>query len=273
MTRFIEERGESMPTPLSSPDILQQAYARLWNGRRRLLPLSGMLFAVFGVTGLARGLFPGLYTFNPADLGWLLLPEALALGPLVALLHHRLMEGGGDFAWSMENRLLKFAKAVMYYYVLALFFLLGTFAATQVVPALAGFVLGPMVGGLYPVLVGVTFVGFFMVYARLLLVYAYLAGEAREPLIHSMLVTRGKARQIVSCLLLLAAPVLIPWVGATAYGGDWLNPSLGPGIQIVPILTRSLLLTVGALLLSSGLCVMQEALVAAEESGDVDQDA
>lgn len=262
-----------MPAVISPPDVLQRACARIKKGGRELVPLAGALFAAFCVTGVARGLFPGLYVFAPTDMGWLMIPEAAVLGPLVALLHHRLMDSGKAFGWSVENRTLKLFKAACYYYVLSLLLMLGTFAATEVLPALVGYVLGPAVGGLYPLIAGAAFVIFMLFYARLVLVYPHLAGEVREPLIHSMLLTRGKTRQIVSCLLLLAAPVLIPWMVAATYGGDWLNPSLEPGIRILPILTRSLLLTVGALLLSSGLCVLYEALVADQKNGDLDQDA
>lgn len=258
-----------MPTRLSSPDILQKSYARLWSGRRELLPLAGALFAAFALAGLARGLFPGVYTFKPSDQGWLLIPEAVVFGPLLALLHHRLMDTGRPFGWSSENRMVKLFKAAVYYYALLILFKLGTFAATMVVPALFGYVLGPAVGRLYPLIAGAGFVIFLLYYARLVLVYPVLTGEEAEPLVGSIRLSKGKTRQIASCLLLLAAPVLIPWVAVDAYGGDWLDPSLGPGIRILPILTRSLLLTVGALLLSSGCCAMHDALVA--EAGDADQ--
>lgn len=264
-----------MPTLLSSPDILWKSYVRLWSGRRELLPLAGGLFAAFLAAALARAVFPGVYTFHPKSLMWLLIPEAAVIGPLLALLAYRLTDTGRPFGWSLENRVVKLLHAVGYYYGLFLLLLLGKFATTQVVPALVGFVFGAAAIGLYPVIVAVGFVAFLLFYARLVLVYPVLTGDVREPLIRAVHLSRGKTRQIVSCLLLLAAPVLIPWIVADTYGGDWLNPSHGPGIRIVPILTRSLLQTAGALLLSSGLCVMHDALVADEEakSGDTDKDA
>lgn len=260
-----------MNNPLSTPDVAQQTIIRLRQRRRELLRFGGLLLLCFGLAGLVRAMFPAAYVFRPLEQGWLLIPEALVFGPLVAIMHHRILAPGTDFAWSRDNLLLKSLKAAVYYYVLLILFKAGIFAVTQVVPALIGFLLGPTAGPLFPIIVGVGGILFLLVYVRLLLVYPFLAGEERQPLINSMVLSRGKARQIVSCLLLLAAPVLIPWVAAQAYGGQWLDPTHGPGIRIVPLITRSVLQTAGAIVISTGLCVIYEALVAAE--GDSDQDS
>lgn len=265
-----------MNTTLSTPDITQKTFARLRDRKRVLWPFGGALFLLFGLASLVRALFPGLYIFDPFDQGWLLIPEALFLGPVIALLHHRIMNTGSDFSWSRENLVVKCLKAWAYYYVLLILFKVGTFVTTTVIPSLLGTVLGPAVGALFPVIVGAGFVLFLLVYVLLVLVYPALAGVAEEPLVTSYRLTRGKTRQIVSCLLLLAAPVLIPWVAATVYGGDMLDPSRGPGVQIVPIIARSLLLTLGAIVISTGLCIMYEALIEEAEQtelGENDQDA
>lgn len=261
-----------MTTPFSTPDIAYETVRRLKAQWQPVLPIVCGLAVLYLATGLSRALFPGLYTFDPFDRAWLLLPEALAGGPLIAVLHHRLLGGREPFAWSRENLFLKLLKASVYYYLLTVLLGVGLFASTQAVPALIGFVLGPSLGALYPVVVIAGVVLFLLVYVRLVLVYPFLAGAEREPLVHSMLLTRGKARQIASCLLLLTAPVLIPWIGATVYGGDWLNPSLGPGIPFLPIIARAFVLTLGALLLSSGACVIYEALLADAENRDGESD-
>ncbi|MBC15919.1 MAG: hypothetical protein CL942_02580 [Desulfovibrio sp.] len=261
-----------MTTPFSTPDIAYETLRRLKAQWQMVLPVVCGVALLYLVTGLSRALFPGLYTFDPFDKIWLLMPEALVGGPLIALLHHRLLAVRQPFAWSRENLFVKLLKASVYYYLLSMLFAVGLFVSTQAVPALIGFVLGPSLGALYPVVVIGGVVVFLLVYVRLILVYPFLAGAEREPLVHSMLLTRGKTRQIASCLLLLSAPVLIPWIGAAVYGGDWLNPSLGPGIPLLPIIARTFVLTLGALLLSSGACVIYEALLADAEkqSGESD---
>lgn len=255
---------------LSSPDITQKTLGLLWERRRELAPFWAVLFLMYWLSGLARALYPGVYTFDPFDQGWLLIPEAIFLGPVIALMSHCILQDGGKFAWTRESLVVKLMKAGAYYYVLLILFKVGTFVTTAVIPSLLGSVLGPVIGSVFPIVVGVGFVFFMLLYVRLLLVYPVLAGEEREPLIVSMGLTRGKTRQIVSCLLLLGAPVLIPWIAATVYGGNWLDPSQRPGVEFLPIIARSLLLTLGAIVISTGLCVMYEALIA--EDGETDQD-
>jgi len=254
----------------STVDVSRQTLGRLAERWRDILPLAGVLFLLFGLANTMRGIFPGVYVFDPFDQGWLLLPEAMVFGPVLAFLHYRILAPGTDFAWSVENLLVKLGKAAAYYYVLILLFKLGSFFATQVVPSLIGFVFGTAAAVLFPLIVGIGFILFLLVYIRLVFVYSALTGTEREPLVASISLTKGKGRQIVSSLLLLAAPVLIPWIGATVYGGDMLDPTQGQDIPLVPILARSFLQSMGAIILSTGLCVMFEALVAAD--GDSDQD-
>ncbi|QGY39942.1 hypothetical protein GM415_07320 [Pseudodesulfovibrio cashew] len=264
---------------LSPPDILFKTFARLRRGSGAFARIVAAIFGIHLLAGLARGLFPGLYTFNPFDLGWLLIPEAMALGPLLALLCHRILDTGDAFGWSGENRLVKLGKAAAYCYVLFVSFMLGTFVVVTLVPTLFGQVVGPAAGRFQPLIVAAGAFLLLPVYVRAILVYPVLSGDEAEPLMRSLALTKGYGRQMASCLLLLASPVLIPWVAASAYAGDWLNPSLGPGLRLMPIITRSMLLTLGALLLSTGLCVIYEALIAEEaraerarKQGDTDLD-
>ena len=96
--------------------------------------------------------------------------------------------------------------------------------------------------------------------------YAVLAGGEREPLVISILLTRRKARRIASALLLLGAPVLIPWVALAAYGGGWLDPTRGELSRIIAIFLRTALQTAAAFVISTGLCAIYQVL-AAEEGG------
>lgn len=263
-----------MSNPIPSPDVLQQTYALLRAKRNILLPWAGTLFLLFGLANMVRAVFPGLYVFDPFDLGWLLIPEAIVFGPVVALMTHRILGPEKDFAWSRDNLLVKLGKAAAYYYVLLILFTAGAFASTQFVPAIFGYLLGPVISPIYPVLVGGGFVGFLLVYVRLLLVYPVLAGDEREPLVQSMALTKGKGMKIGSCLLLLATPVLIPWVAVSTFAGNWLDPTYGEAIRFLPIIVRTLLQTVGVILISTGLCVIYEALLADDENdGDNINDA
>ena len=238
---------------------------------RPALPLLGLLALGFLAANAARAILPGPYVFDPFDQGWLLIPEALFFGPALALLHHRILATGRDFAWSRENRLLKFAKAGAYYYVLIILLKVAVFVAAQGLPALFGYLLGPAAGRVYPLIVAAGGVLLALVYVRLLLVYAVLAGEEREPLVISILLTRGKARQIASALLLLGAPVLIPWVALAAFGGGWLDPTRGDAARIVAIFLRTALQTAAAFVISTGLCATYEVLAAQE--GGTESDA
>jgi len=261
-----------MNTSLSSFDIVQKTIALFKERWRSIQPFFGLVFLLFWMSNLVRAFFPGVYVFDPFDMGWLLIPEALVFGPVVALMHHRVMATGIDFAWSRDALVVKLLKAAAYYYVLLIFFQLGHFVTTQAVPALLVGMVGPSMSGLVPVIIGVGYVLFLLVYVRLVLVYPVLAGEEREPLMVSMGLTKGKTRQIVSCLLLLAAPVLIPWIAANVFGGDWLDPTRGPDIRIIPIITRSLLQTMGVIVISTGVCVIYKSLIAQNdvEKGDTD---
>lgn len=245
--------------------ITRRAYPLLRDRFRTALPLLGLLALGFLAANAARAALPGLYVFDPFDQGWLLIPEACFFGPVLALLHHRILSAGKDFSWSGENRLLKFAKGAAYYYVLIVLLKVGTFAAGQGIPALIGYVVGPAVARFYPLIVAAGGVLFALVYVRPLLVYPVLAGE-REPIMVSLALTKGKARQILSGLLLLAAPVLIPWVALAAYGGGWLDPTRGDASRILAIFLRTALQTAAAYVISTGLCAIYEAL-AAQESG------
>lgn len=135
-----------MNTSLSSPEIAQKTISRLRERGRLLAPFAGVIFVIFLLTGLARGLFPGVYTFDPFDQGWLLIPEAILLGPVLALLHHSILAPGETFAWSRDAALLKLAKAAAYFYVLLILFKLGVFVTSLVIPSLVGYVFGPAVG-------------------------------------------------------------------------------------------------------------------------------
>ncbi|MDD3313075.1 hypothetical protein [Pseudodesulfovibrio sp.] len=242
--------------------VTRRAFCLLRDRRRALLPLAGWFALGFLLANAARWRFPGLYVFDPFDQGWLLAPEALWFGPLLALTHHRLLDPGQAFARSTGHRLLKFAKAAAYAYVLAVLYLVGLFAATQGFPALAGYVLGPAIARFYPLLVvaGAMFLLFW--YVRLLFPFAFLAGDAREPMIRSILLAKGNARKIVACLLLPAAAVLIPWMALAAFAGAWLDPARGAPLGSVAVFVRSALQAAGAILLSTGLCATYEALVA-----------
>jgi hypothetical protein len=251
--------------------IARRAYPLMKDRFRAARPLLGLLALGFLAANAARAMFPGAYVFDPFDQGWLLIPEALFFGPVLALLHHRILASGKDFSWSRENRLLKFAKAAAYYYVLIVLLKVGAFAATQGVPALVGYLLGPAAARFYPLIVAVGGVCLALVYARLLLVYAVLAGEEREPLVVSILLTRGKARQIASALLLLAAPVLIPWMALAVFGGGWLDPTRGEASRFLAIFLRTALQTAAAFVISTGLCAMYEVLAA--EDGGTESDA
>ena len=245
--------------------ITRRTYGLLLARPAALAPLAGLFALGFLAAGAARWLLPGLYVFNPFDMGWLLIPEALWFGPLLALTHHRLLAPARAFAWSPGNRLLRFAKSAAYAYVLAILLPAGIFAATQALPALVGYVLGPAVVPMYPLIVAVAAMILLLGYVRLLFPFAELAaGEAREPMARSILLTRGKARKIASCLLLPSAPVLIPWVAFAVWGGDWLDPAGGASLRPVAIFVRAALQTAGALLICSALCATHEALVALE---------
>lgn len=258
-----------MSAELTSPAIGGRTIALLkahWPLARRY---AGVFFVIFAVANLARGLFPGVYTFNPFHQGWLLMPEAVVIGPCLALLHNGFVAPGTDFAWSRDNRLVKFGKAAVNAYALMVLFKVGVFLATQAVPALIGFVLGPAVGSLFPLVVGAGLVAFLMFYCRFLLAFALLHGEERECLTTSWRLTRGKAWKILSCLLLLAAPVLIPW-GAAWLGGDhWLELSDRGVPRTLPILFVTLLQTASVIIITPGLCAMYEALTA--EDGETDK--
>lgn len=260
-----------MSNPLATPDITGKTFALLWERRRALLPWAGGLFLLFGLANLVRALFPGLYVFDPFDQGWLLIPEALVFGPVVALMTHRILAPETDFAWSRDNMLVKLGKAAAYYYVLLILFKLGTFAATQLLPALFAYFLGPNIQRLFPFIVSGGSLVFLLVYVRLVLVYPVLAGDTREPLVQSILMTKGRTMKIVSGLLLPAAPVLIPWVALGSYAGEWFDPSFGGAVRILPIIIRSLLQTAAIIVLSTGLCAIYQALLAMtpnDEGGD-----
>ncbi|QJB56459.1 hypothetical protein [Pseudodesulfovibrio sp. zrk46] len=261
-----------MQTRLTSMDTAQRTIALLKERKDVVFAYFGLLLLAFELANLVRGLFPGVYVFDPFDMGWLLIPESLVFGPLLALLHHRILGVDADFAWSRENLIVKLLKAAAYYYVLLIVFTLGTFAVVDVIPALLRHLLGGGVTGFMPLIIGLEYVLFLLYFVRVVLVYPVLAGEEREPLVVSMALTKGKTRQIVSCLLLLAAPVLIPWMAAEIYGGDWLDPTRGPGLRIVPIIVRSLLQATGAIVISTGLCAIYEVLHAESEE-DTESDS
>ncbi|MEF2230923.1 MAG: hypothetical protein V3571_08340 [Pseudodesulfovibrio sp.] len=252
--------------------VTRRTYRLLRERLPALAPLAGLFALGFILAGAARWLLPGLYVFNPFDMGWLLIPEALWFGPLLALAHHRILAPERAFAWSPGNRLLKFAKSAAYAYVLAILLPAGVFAATQAVPALLGYVLGPVAMPFYPAVVAVGAMVLLLGYVRLLFPFAELAAaDAREPMARSILLTRGKARKIASCLLLPAAPVLIPWVALAVWGGDWLDPAGGMPLRPAAIVVRAALQTAGALLISTALCATHEALAALE--GDTESHA
>ncbi len=251
--------------------ITRRVCSLLHDRFRATLPLVGLLALGFVAANLARALFPGLYVFDPFDQGWLLIPEALWFGPVLALMHHRILAPGSEFAWSRDNRLIKLGKAAACYYGLIVLLKVGIFLATQAVPALVGYVVGPVAGPLYPVVAGIGVVLFLLVYVRPLLVYPVLAGGEREPIMVSLALTKGKARKMVSCLLLPVAPVLIPWVALAVYGDGWLDPTMGDGPRFFAIIVRSALQTAGAIVLSTGLCSIYEALIA--EEGETEFDA
>ncbi len=257
-----------MTNPIPTSEITQQTHALLWGKRKALLPWSVALFLLFGVANMVRALFPGLYVFDPFDMGWLLIPEALVFGPFIALMTHRILAPSTDFAWSRDNLIMKLGKAAAYYYVLLILFTVGAFGAMQLVPAVFGYLFGPTLNQFYPFLVGGGFVAFLLVYVRLVLVYPVLAGDEREPLVQSIALTKGKGMKLGSCLLLLTAPMLIPWVAVSTYAGDWFDPIYGGSVRILPIILRSLLQAVGVIVISTGFCVIYKALLADSEKSD-----
>ncbi|WP_419786798.1 hypothetical protein [Pseudodesulfovibrio sp.] len=239
----------------------QTAYLLRNRGRALLCPTT-FLGVGFLLANMARWLFPGVYVFDPFDMAWLLIPEALWIGPVLALLHYRLLDPGHPFARTDEQRWLKFGKAVAYAYVLAMLYLVGLFAATRGIPALAGYLFGPVIARFYPLMVVAVAVLLLFGYVRLFFSFAFLAGEVREPMVRSILLSKGNARKIVSCLLLPSVPVLIPWMALAAFAGDWLDPTGGASLRPVAVFVRTALQTVGAVLLSAGLCATYEALIA-----------
>lgn len=259
-----------MTQKLNTPEILYRAYQLLRQQSRSFLPYIGLLLLCYALANFARAIFPGVYTFDPFDIGWLLIPESLILGPLIALLHHRILGLETSFAWSRTNLTIKFFKAGAYYYLISILALLGFFAATQAIPALAGFALGPQVARFYPIIVCISVFFLLPLLTRLLLVFPFLAGNEREPLIQSILLTKGKARQIASCLLLPAALVIIPWFAAYNFDGNLMDPGRAGHINFIAIILRSLLQTIGAIVISTGLCAIFNTLTA--ESGNSEPD-
>ena len=249
-----------MSADLSSHVVAQRTYQLLRGAPSVVASFAAAFFAVFFVANLARGFFPAAYTFRPVDQWALLIPEAIILGPLLALFHHRLLGDEEDFAWSRSSRTVKFIKAIVYFYVLLIVFKLGIFAATEVVPALLGYVFGSAVAPFIPIVVMAGVGCFIYLYVRPLLAFCVLSGQERQPIMTSVALTKGKSRRIVACLLIPAAPVIIAWVGAATYAPHLMEFSDAGSPRFAPIILAALMQTAGAVLIPPGLCAIYEIL-------------